>query len=255
MRLRLRQLCLVAKELESVVDDLQAVFNLEVCHRDPEVGQFGLHNALLPVGSTFIEIVAPLQEGTTAGRYLDKRGGDGGYMVIHDTDDLDAWAAHLRELNVRIAAALTLDDYRGLQLHPGDTGGALLEINTTLGGADLNQAYGPAGPGWQAFVSDNVAQSISGAELQAADPDRLARRWAEIMQRPVRRVEGQRLLDLDHGYLRFVEALDGRGEGLSGIDIKVADHDLVHGRARERGLAECEGGVVIGGVRFYLVSP
>ena len=77
--LRLRQICLVARELDPVTDDLCAVFGVKICHRDPEVGQFGLHNALMPFGSSFVEVVAPTREGTTAGRYLERRHGDGGY--------------------------------------------------------------------------------------------------------------------------------------------------------------------------------
>ena len=92
--LRLRQICLVASELEPVVDDLCAVFGVKVCHRDPEVGQFGLHNALMPFGSSFLEVVAPQREGTAAGRYLERRQGDGGYMVILDSEALPRWRAN-----------------------------------------------------------------------------------------------------------------------------------------------------------------
>ena len=74
MFLRLRQLCLVAEKLDPVVDTLCQVFGVTVCHRDPEVGQFGLHNALIPFGTSFIEVVAPVTEGTTAGRYLQRKG-------------------------------------------------------------------------------------------------------------------------------------------------------------------------------------
>ena len=74
--LRLRQLCLVAHDLEPVVDDLKAVFDIDVCHRDPAVAKYGLHNALLPIGNSFVEIVAPTQDKTAAGRYLDRRKGD-----------------------------------------------------------------------------------------------------------------------------------------------------------------------------------
>ncbi|ASK34078.1 hypothetical protein CEK62_06605 [Alcanivorax sp. N3-2A] len=251
MFVRLRQLCLVARDLEAVVDDLRDVFDLQVCHRDPEVAQFGLHNALLAVGSSFIEIVAPVKPGTTAERYLEKRGGDGGYMVIHDSDDLNAWSDHLGTLNVRVAAELTLGDYRGLQLHPGDTGGALMEINSTAGGGSLDGAYGPAGPDWRQFVRTTVAAGIAGAELQSQDPRRLARRWSEILARPLTELNDQFRVKLDHGELRFVLARDGRGEGLGGIDVKVRDAHGVYERARRRGLVSDHQDIVIGGVRFY----
>ena len=37
MRLRLRQIALVAEKLEPVVDDLRSVLGIEVCYRDPGV--------------------------------------------------------------------------------------------------------------------------------------------------------------------------------------------------------------------------
>jgi hypothetical protein len=33
--LRLRQICLVAPRLEPLIDDMRAIFELEVCYRDP----------------------------------------------------------------------------------------------------------------------------------------------------------------------------------------------------------------------------
>ena len=96
MSLRMRQICLVARELAPVVDEFRAALGLEVCHRDPGVGKYGLENALFPIGHNFLEVVAPVREGTTAGRYLDRRGGDGGYMVITQCDDLAPPAQALR---------------------------------------------------------------------------------------------------------------------------------------------------------------
>ena len=45
--LELRQLALVAQDLEPVVEDLTAVLGVPVCFRDPGVATFGLHNACL----------------------------------------------------------------------------------------------------------------------------------------------------------------------------------------------------------------
>ena len=44
--LRMRQICLVARSLSPVVEEIRSVLGLEVCHRDPGVGKFGLENAL-----------------------------------------------------------------------------------------------------------------------------------------------------------------------------------------------------------------
>lgn len=87
MWLRVRQIALIARELAPVVDDIREVFGLEVAYRDPQVAAFGLENTVFPVGNQFLEVVAPTREGTAGGRYLDRRNGDGGYMVICQCDD------------------------------------------------------------------------------------------------------------------------------------------------------------------------
>ena len=254
MFLRLRQLCLVAHDLKPVVEDLKAVFDIEVCHRDPAVAKYGLHNALLPIGSAFVEIVAPTKDQTAAGRYLDRRKGDGGYMVILDTDELDRWQKHVDAIGVRVAARLQADGYRGLQLHPRDTGGALLEINWSAGGADVNAAYHPAGPRWHDYVRTTAVKTIIGAELQSDDPERLAAKWSEILRKPARPVDGEWRIDVDNASLRFVPARDDRGEGLSGIDLEVTERSPLRDVARRRGLAVTDGSVFIGGVRFNLTE-
>lgn len=261
MTLRLRQLCLVAAKLEPVVDDLCAIFDVAVCHRDPEVGRFGLHNAIMPFGNSFIEVVAPLRDGTAAGRYLARRGGDGGYMVILDTDDLPPWRERAAAQGVRIASALALGDYEGMQLHPRDTGGALLEINTTRGGRDLLGAYGPAGPHWQDAMRCDRVLGVAGAVLQSADPAALAARWGAILGREPLPGEEAPVLPLDNARLRFAADADGRGEGLAGIDLQVksmAAMAAIAAAALARGhVAEGDGlvgRVDVGGVRFHMQS-
>jgi hypothetical protein len=252
MNLRLRQLCLVAQQLDPVVDELCAIFGVEVCHRDPAVAAFGLRNALMPFGTSFVEVVAPVAEGTAAARYLQRRGGDGGYMVILDTGSLGPWREHVASVGVRIAADLANGDYAGLQLHPRDTGGALLEINTTRGGDDLQGPYGPAGPYWQSAVRTQCVTAVVGAALQSDDPQGLAQRWGRILQRPpVLRGPGAELA-LDNAVLRFVRNEDGRGEGLAAIDLQVRDVPAVLARAALRSHRTGADSVDVGGARFTL---
>ena len=83
----IRQLVLVCKNKDEAIDNLCNLFDIKVAYNDPGIIFFGLENALLPVGNTFIEVISPVEEGTTAGRFLEKRKGDGGYMVIIQVDD------------------------------------------------------------------------------------------------------------------------------------------------------------------------
>ena len=80
--MRLRQICLVAPQLAPVIADISAIMGLDVCYRDGNVAKYGLENALLPVDTILLEVVAPFQPGpgTAAGRFIEKTGGRGGYM-------------------------------------------------------------------------------------------------------------------------------------------------------------------------------
>jgi hypothetical protein len=256
--LRLRQLCLVAQDLESTVEKLCQFLQLEVCHRDPAVAKFGLHNALLALGPGMLEVVAPTQAGTAAGRYLERRQGDGGYMVILDCDDLSRWPGHLAAQRVRVAAHLRHDAYEGLQLHPRDTGGALLEINHTEGNsADLLGPYWPAGSTWQAFAKPH--HRLTGATLQSDHPETLALRWGEILQREVHRVDdhhfgakwrgGAWSIPLDEGCLYFVPSQDQRGDGLIGVSLELPEfHPARHTQA-------LIAGVVFDSRKTFIQSP
>ncbi|TDJ33082.1 MAG: hypothetical protein E2O61_12960, partial [Gammaproteobacteria bacterium] len=68
MTIQLRQICLVARELKPVIDDLTHVLGINTCFIDPGVGKFGLENTLMPIGRNFLEVVAPIEENTAGGR-------------------------------------------------------------------------------------------------------------------------------------------------------------------------------------------
>jgi hypothetical protein len=217
--LRLRQIAIVAHDLDAVVGTLQSVLGLDVAFNDPAVATFGLHNAVLPVGEQFIEVVSPMRDDTAGGRYLSRRSGDGGYMVIMQTDDHAGRRARAAGLGIRIAMQHDGPEYHITQLHPADTGGSFLEIDEQIGGEDLDGPWEPAGPDWQRARRVEVVTGFAAAELQSPDPQRLAARWSDILRRPAKQVGGLAQIELDNATLRFVEATDGRGEGLGGIDL------------------------------------
>lgn len=258
----LRQVCLVARVLEPLESDLAEVFDLSAClHDNLFGGKFGIHNVVFPVAGAFLEVTAPnpgvdpLQ--TPAGRYLERRKGDGGYMVILECDDVDRRAAHMDSLGVRIVLHPRHDDFNEIQLHPRDTGGALIAINETKGRTTmLDGPYSPAGPRWWLKArASAVTRGIRAAELQSPDPENLAVRWGRILEREVSRdAAGIPTIRLDIGSLHFVEASDGRGEGLAGVDIAVTDRLAVLAVAHRRGLATTAQTALIGGTRFRLVE-
>lgn len=219
--IRLRQVALVAKDLDSVVEELCERLGLTVCFSDPGVGEFGLHNALMMIGDQFLEVVAPTQEGTTAGRLLDRRSGDGGYMAIYEVDDLDLRIDHLGKSGVRIVWAGDFSDIRGRHLHPRDVGGALVSIDQPV----PNGSWRWGGPDWVPHTDTSVVSGIAGVVLSADDPDAMRLRWTELA------------INTSVGFT----ASGSRGEGLDRVDLVATDRDRV-GEASK-----------IGGVTFVLV--
>jgi hypothetical protein len=257
MPIRLRQICLVAQQLAPVIEDFKAVVGLQVCFKDPEVAVFGLENSLMPVGSNFIEVVAPVKENTAAGRYLKRRNGDGGYMVICQCDSHATQLARKQRaaaLNIRVAWEHESKGFHAMQLHPADTGGAFFEIDWDAKGEPDGNWAPAGGSGWTAARRLDVVTAYSAVELQSADPRGLAERWSKIAELPLRNdARGRLEMALDNATVRFVEDLDGRGEGLGGIDVVVADRQRLLDAAERRGLRVANDEVVLCGTRFYLV--
>ena len=254
--LRMRQICLVAEDLDTIEAQLRGVFGLEVCFRDEGVGRFGLHNFLMPIGSSFLEVVSPLRPGTAGGRYLQRRGGDGGYMVIMQCGDIAARRAHVSELGIRLIADSANEQTDGIQLHPKDVPGAIAELRWNAGDEDADGPWSPAGPSWLPARRSRVISRMTAAELQAEDPQAMAARWSEVLQRPLERsAAGAAAIALDDAELRFVEAADGRGDGLGGLDVQAVDRPHIIRAAREHELAVSadESLVMLCGVRFRLV--
>ena len=176
MWLRLRQIAFVARELAPVEKEIIDVLGVEVCYRDPAVGYYGLENALFPIGNQLLEVVAPIQEETAGGRYLDRRGGDGGYMIITQCDDHEPRRQRVAELGIRLVADRDSEDYRLMQLHPRDTGGTFFELDEQLGenAQERDGPWHPAGPDWQRAKRTERVAGIVAAEVQCDDPEVIA---------------------------------------------------------------------------------
>ena len=208
---------MVASDLDAaerrVIDDL----GVELCFRDPGVAAFGLHNALFPVGDQLLEVVSPTQPGTTAGRQLDKRGGDSGYMVILEVEDLDALRARFAAHDARIVYTAEVPGIVGLHLHPADVGGAILSVDQT----DEWGEWPWAGPEWRSHVvTDRVAEVLA-VQIDADDPRAMAARWGKLLGIEPTGDEQTTVVLPDGGEVRFVDA-GGGAEGVSGFELRAA---------------------------------
>lgn len=253
--LRLRQVALLARDLEATLEDLRAVFGIEVGFRDPGVAFFGLANAVFPVGDAFLEVVSPVRDDSAGARLLAKRGGECGYMVIVQVADLASARARVAAENVRVVFEHAHDagHTATIHLHPRDTGGAILSLDAS----EPPSEWDWAGPAWREHVRTDIVAGLAGATLASDAPAGLAAHWASLLDRPAAALGGDVFaIALDGATLRFVPA-HGAGEALVGVDLVEASRgarDRALAVARERGLPVDGDAVRIAGTTIRLID-
>jgi hypothetical protein len=235
---RLRQVALAAVDCDATASKLQETFGWPEPFHDAGVGRFGLTNAVFAAGDTFVEVVAPVEPGTTAGRYLQRRGGDSGYMAIFQLPDLDEARRRVADAGIRVVWTADLADIAGTHLHPKDVPGAIMSLDW----ADPPESWRWAGPEWTGRAPEHhPAGGISGLTVEVTDPAHAAERWARVLGLPVIEDGGTAAIELEHAGqdLRFEPAGSVGGEGITEVRLTA-----------ERPIPA----VRIGGVRFVTTT-
>jgi methylmalonyl-CoA/ethylmalonyl-CoA epimerase len=119
----------VATEDAGSLDDLYAeLLDAPVAHEETVDG---LRVVFLDLdGDGYVELLEPVDDGTTIGRYLEDNGG-GIHHVAFATDDIESALETAREAGVALVDEEPRDGAWGHDvafLHPRDTGGALIEF-------------------------------------------------------------------------------------------------------------------------------
>lgn len=248
---RLRQIALVGQDLDWSVATLTAVLDTYVAFRDPTIVPAfgGLFNALLPVGDCFLEIVSPTDGGlasdSTSTKLLRKSGGDCGYMVILQVDDIASASLRMAKhgrLVMPLAVVVPQELGHGTagqhnvewklgdscpkdpgttanvmtQWHPKDFG-TLLELEEQWpAGPGASGAWLPAGNRWQTTYgkrSSSVCQEFAGVDVAVRGSpnacEAFASKWAAALDVPLG--PDGRSVQLDGSVVRFVEACEKEG--------------------------------------------
>jgi hypothetical protein len=218
---RLRQAVIAARDLDAVAEQLRSTLELAEPYSDPGVERFGLRNAVFALDDTFLEVVSPTRADASAARLLERRGGDAGYMLMFQVDDLDAARARARAIGVREVLNVSIDEMAEVHLHPADMRGAIVSLSRPQppdswrwGGPDWNQRSAP--------------YRVTGATVSVSDPVRVVDRWQTVLGAELSQV-GIRV------------GVDEVELGPTEIFLAADDSD----RVRER-----PGPITIGGVRF-----
>ncbi len=218
---RLRQAVIATRDLEGVAERLQRTLGLGEPYADPGVEHFGLRNAVFALGDTFLEVISPIRPDTSAGRLLDRRGGDTGYMLMFQVEDLAAARQRARRERVREVFQVSLKDMDEVHLHPADMRAAIVSLSQPK----PPEAWRWGGADWQAR---SAPLRITGATITVAQPMGVAALWESI-------------LDAQFAEVGIRVSADEFERGLTEV-ILAADDPANRPARREP--------IVVGGVRF-----
>jgi hypothetical protein len=219
---RIRQVALCTDDIWR--DEKQVVASLDVAgvHRDPP-NLFEMKNTVFAVGDTFLELLQPVRDSAPTARFLARHGGPGGYMLILQVDDRDAARARVDRLGIRVVFDSPPARHHGvgasaLHLHPADTGGTLVSLDTM----DPPEAWAWGGPSWRQHAHTGVVDGIVGVELRSSAPDELADRFGRLVGRPV---EDDRTIHLDGGRVRVVPGPRATPDRLTAVEMHATDRE------------------------------
>ena len=260
--MRIRQIVFAAHNLPQSREALAALFALPLPFRDPGVAEFGIDNAVFTFGDQFIEVISPVQADTACGRHLARQG-DGGYMLLLQTDNLTRERAHFAALGVRHIWSTAFDDISAMHLHPKDVGAAIVSVDEPRPAT----AWRWGGPHWQVQAGRAGSQRVRGVTLQARQPQAMAQRWAQVFSRPpptaldgtvdgaiAEPADGGWRVQLTEGFADFWPLDPSREgpEGIMGFTLAVVDPPALFSRARDAGLPVQGGCVLLLGVQLRI---
>jgi methylmalonyl-CoA/ethylmalonyl-CoA epimerase len=116
-------------DLEAEVDRYRRAFGLEPVHRETVASQ-GVEEVLFAIGTSYVQLLRPLDDDTPVGRHLSKRG-PGVHHVAYRVDDLAAALQRLRTEGVPLVDEVPRPGSRGTRIafvHPRGIGGVLVEL-------------------------------------------------------------------------------------------------------------------------------
>ena len=249
--MRLRQLVFVSRERDRLARQICTLLDLKETYHDAGLINFGLENVLIPLGDTFFEIVMPVQENTTAERFLEKRNGDGGYMVIVDVDDFESEQKRVESSGIEIVWHGNRNEdeinARTIHLHPKQVGGAILSIDHM----NPKNAWLWAGTNWEKDINKALVSHLCGVNICSANPDNLLSNWEKALGK--KRSIGYNSIDLAGSSINFDMNTQSQSEYVSAFQIYTLKKSNIEKRALSKGFVT-NNNIHLGGVDFLLVE-
>jgi methylmalonyl-CoA/ethylmalonyl-CoA epimerase len=120
---------IAVEDLDAAVERYRRSLGVEPAHRERVESQ-GVEEVLLPVGTSFIQLLGALGPDTPVGRFLERRG-PGVHHIGFRVDDVASAIDQLRGEGVRLIDDTPRPGSRGTTIafvHPKGMGGVLVEL-------------------------------------------------------------------------------------------------------------------------------
>lgn len=175
-RAALRMVVLATRDLSGQTEVARNQLGHTNGRHDPFLAPVGLSDEIFTVGTSYLQLLTPLHEQSRVHRWLLRKGRDTGYLIVLQTDDADGVVQRAAERGVRVTFDQLFDGNRVIQLHAGDTGGVLVEIDEVNAWESWH---------WQPVITDApVVDALTRVTCTVAVPTDTASRLAAILGVP-----------------------------------------------------------------------
>ncbi len=127
--INLHHVGIAVRDLDAAIEEYRRQYQVEPIHREVGASQ-GVEEAMIPVGGSHVQLLAPLYEDSPVGKFLATRG-EGMHHVAYAVLDIDAALAHLRDEGVRLIDEEPRVGGGGARIafvHPRSLAGTLIEL-------------------------------------------------------------------------------------------------------------------------------
>lgn len=127
--LNLDHVAIAVWDLDKALADYKSRYRVEPLYREVVSSQ-GVEELMIPVGGSFVQLIAPLGDETPVGRFLSKRG-EGLHHVAFAVTSIDSALEHLERQGARLIDREARPGGRGTRIafvHPADLSGTLIEL-------------------------------------------------------------------------------------------------------------------------------
>ena len=126
---KIEHIALAVSDLDAALAHYRDVWGLGSSHRE-RVEDQGVEEAMLPLGESFLQLLAPTSDDSTVAKFIARRG-EGLHHIAYEVPDLQASLADLKAKGVRLIDEHPRTGGRGHQVafvHPASNHGLLVEL-------------------------------------------------------------------------------------------------------------------------------